>query len=49
MGWNRDADHTKADADNHANQCNPNNAEYGHSRGESEGNSNQTDNQSNGK
>ena len=32
MSWDKDADHTQADMDNHANQCNPNNDEYGHSR-----------------
>ena len=34
MSWNSDADHTQADLDNHANQLNPNNDEYYHSRGE---------------
>ncbi len=31
--WNHDADHCKADYDNHSNQCNPNNPEYDHSHG----------------
>lgn len=35
-GWNSDADHTQADMDNHANQMNPNNDEYWHSREEDE-------------
>ncbi len=34
MSWNSDADHTQADLANHANQLNPNNDEYYHSRGE---------------
>jgi len=33
-GWNSDAEHTQADCDNHADQLNPNNDEYYHSRGE---------------
>jgi hypothetical protein len=32
MSWNSDADHCKADYDNHSDQCNPNNDEYWHSR-----------------
>lgn len=31
--WQSDADHCKADYDNHSNQCNPNNDEYDRSRG----------------
>lgn len=31
--WNSDADHCKADYDNHSNQCNPNNDEYDRSHG----------------
>lgn len=34
MSWNSDADHCQADYDNHADQMNPNNDEYYHSRGE---------------
>ena len=33
-GWNSEAEHTQADYDNHANQLNPNNDEYYHSREE---------------
>lgn len=33
-GWNSEAEHTQADCDNHADQMNPNNDEYYHSRGE---------------
>lgn len=33
-GWNSEAEHTQADYDNHADQMNPNNDEYYHSRGE---------------
>ena len=32
MSWNSDADHCQADYDNHADQLNPNNVEYWHSR-----------------
>lgn len=32
MSWNRESDHRQADLDNHANQLNPNNEEYWHSR-----------------
>ena len=32
----RSAEQIQADNDNHANQCNPNNDEYWHSRGESD-------------
>ena len=32
MSWHSDADHTDDDYDNHANQMNPNNDEYWHSR-----------------
>ena len=32
-GWNSEAEHTQADYDNHADQMNPNNDEYYHSRG----------------
>jgi len=32
MGWNSSANHCDADLDNHANQLNPNNDEYWHSR-----------------
>ena len=31
--WNSDADHCKADYDNHSNQCNSNNPEHDHSHG----------------
>lgn len=31
--WDPDAEHCDADYDNHANQLNPNNDEYWHSRG----------------
>ena len=34
--WNSDAEHCDADYDNHANQLNPNNDEYWHSRGYNE-------------
>ena len=32
MSWDKEAEHCDADYDNHANQCNPNNDEYWHSR-----------------
>ena len=32
MAWHSDAEHCKADYDNHSDQCNPNNDEYWHSR-----------------
>ena len=32
MSWHHDAEHGKADYDNHSNQLNPNNEEYYHSR-----------------
>ena len=32
MSWNKAANHTRADLDNHANQLNPNQPEYEHSR-----------------
>lgn len=32
MGWNSSANHCDTDLDNHANQLNPNNDEYWHSR-----------------
>lgn len=32
MSWNSEAEHCQADYDNHADQCNPNNEEYWHSR-----------------
>lgn len=34
MSLNKDYDYTQADLDNHANQLNPNNDEYWHSREE---------------
>lgn len=32
MSWNSEAEHSQYDYDNHANQMNPNNDEYWHSR-----------------
>jgi thiamine phosphate synthase YjbQ (UPF0047 family) len=38
MPLDKDAEHTQADLDNHANQLNPNNDEYHHSREQNEKN-----------